>query len=99
MSSDTEQTVLDRVDAENRGRRARLNADARIASWSFLMGQPRPESARSRRLAHLGGVAAITTLVIYVTWRIGFTLPDQWLRTCVAAWLLIAFEAVPLSSG
>ena len=59
------------------------------------MGRPRPESARSRQLAHLGGVSAATALLIYVTWRIAFTLPDGgWDRT--AAWLLVTFEALPL---
>ena len=96
MSSDTERTVMDPVDADARARRARLNADARIASWAFLMGQPRAESTRSRRLAHLGGLAAITTLAAYLTWRIGFTLPDRGYDR-VAAWVLIAFEAVPLA--
>ena len=46
-------------------------------------------------MAHLGGVSAATALLLYVTWRIGFTLPDDgWDRT--AAWLLVTFEAVPL---
>jgi cellulose synthase (UDP-forming) len=77
-------------------RRARLGADARIASWAFLMGRPRPESNRSRRLAHLGGLAAVFSLSAYLAWRIGFTLPDSgWDR--VAAWILVLFEAVPLT--
>lgn len=46
-------------------------------------------------MAHLGGVSAATALLLYVTWRIAFTLPDDgW--DLAAAWLLVSFEAVPL---
>ena len=78
-----------------RAGRAVLRPGTRLASWVDGMGRPRPESARSRRMAHLGGVSAVTALVIYVTWRIAFTLPDGgWDRT--AAWVLVTFEALPL---
>ena len=46
-------------------------------------------------MARIGIVVAITALVIYLTWRIGFTLPTSG-GDRVAAWLLVIFEAVPL---
>ena len=97
MSSDTVRTTHEAVrGAPAPPRRARLGHDARVASWAFLMGRPRPESTRSRRLAHLGGLAAVLSLTAYLVWRIGFTLPDSgWDQ--VAAWILVLFEAVPLS--
>ena len=68
---------------------------ARTAGWADLLGRPSPESSRSRDLAHLGGFAAMTALVGYLTWRIAFTLPAGG-PNAVAAWTLIAFEAIPL---
>ena len=53
------------------------------------------ESTRSRLLARAGGLAALTSLLVYLTWRVVFTLPaGGWNRT--AAWVLITFEALPL---
>ena len=76
-------------------RRARLTSDAKVAGWASLMGPPRRESARSRRLAHVGGLVAASALITYVTWRIVFTLPaGGW--DLVAACLLVGFEAVPI---
>jgi cellulose synthase/poly-beta-1,6-N-acetylglucosamine synthase-like glycosyltransferase len=97
VSSDTVRTAHEPVPRMPvPARRARLGADARIASWAFLMSRPVPESARSRRLAHLGGLAAVLSLSAYLAWRIGFTLPDSgWDQ--VAAWILVVFEAVPLA--
>lgn len=68
---------------------------ARTAGWADLLGRPSPESTRSRDLAHLGGFAALTALVGYLTWRIAFTLPAGG-AGAAAAWTLIAFEAIPL---
>jgi cellulose synthase (UDP-forming) len=68
---------------------------ARTAGWADLLGRPSPESDRSRDLAHLGGFAAMTALVGYLTWRIAFTLPAGG-ANAIAAWTLIAFEAIPL---
>lgn len=76
-------------------RRAKIVPGSSVAGWVDLMGRPRPEGTRSRHLAHLGGFAAIGSIVIYVTWRILFTIPDGGFdRT--AAWILIAFEAFPV---
>lgn len=66
-----------------------------LAGWADLLGSPGAESPRSRDLAHLGGFAAITALVGYLTWRIAYTLPPSG-PDAVAAWTLIAFEALPL---
>ena len=66
-----------------------------LAPWSHYLGTPGPESVRSRRLAHLGGLTATLALVGYLVWRVTATLPQSgpWRA---AAWLLVAFEALPL---
>ena len=65
----------------------------RLAGWTRLLGAPGPEAARVRRSARLGGVIALLSLMAYLTWRVAFTLPPgpRW-----AAWLFLAFEALPL---
>ena len=53
------------------------------------------ETSRSRRMAHMGALASITALLLYVTWRIVFTMPaGGW--NLVAAWVLVAFEIFPV---
>ena len=66
-----------------------------VAGWADLLGSPSAEASRSRDLAHLGGFAAMAALIGYLTWRVAFTLPASG-PSRVAAWILIAFEAVPL---
>jgi cellulose synthase (UDP-forming) len=67
-----------------------------IAGWAARLGPPGPEEPRSRRLAHIGGVAAIVALVLYLTWRVLFTMPSgEWNLTI--AWILVTFEALPLA--
>src|SRR4051812_13038896 len=67
-----------------------------LASWSRWLSIPHAEPTRSRRLAHVGALAAVAALVAYLTWRIFFTLPSGgWNRT--VAWVLVAFEALPLA--
>jgi cellulose synthase (UDP-forming) len=69
---------------------------AGIAGWAARLGAPGPEAPRSRRLAHAGGVAAITALVLYLVWRVMFTMPSgEWNLTI--AWILVTFEALPLA--
>jgi cellulose synthase (UDP-forming) len=70
-------------------------ADGTLAGWADLLAPPGPESARSRRMAHLGGLAAITALVGYLTWRITGTLPASGPNR-TAAVVLVGFEALPL---
>ena len=67
----------------------------RLASWTRQLGAPADESRRSRTIARIGGVAALTSLVAYLTWRVAFTLPAESGGRSVA-WLLIGFEALPL---
>lgn len=67
-----------------------------IAGWAAQLGAPRSESTRSRRLAHIGGLAAVAASVLYVTWRIVFTLPmNGW--SVGIAWALVLFEALPIA--
>lgn len=68
----------------------------RLASWTRQLGAPADESRRSRTLARIGGVAALTSLLAYLTWRVAFTLPAADSGNRSVAWLLIGFEALPL---
>ena len=78
-----------------RATRARVQADALIAGWAHLLGRPAAEPTRSRRLAHFGALVSVASLLAYLTWRVGFTMPDAGFNR-TAAWLLVAFEAIPL---
>ncbi len=71
-------------------------ADTRLAGWSPGLRLLGTETSRSRTWAHVGVLASITALVVYGTWRILFTMPlGGW--NLVAAWLLVAFEVLPLT--
>ncbi|HEX9225046.1 MAG TPA: glycosyltransferase [Arthrobacter sp.] len=76
-------------------REARVLSRAGIASWAAQLGTPGPEAPRSRRMAHIGGIAAVGSLAIYLTWRVAFTLPAGGWNLAVAL-VLVAFEALPL---
>ncbi len=67
-----------------------------LADWTNQLGAPAPEAAKSKRLAHVGGIAAVVALLAYLLWRINFTLPLGGSNRTVA-WLLISFEAIPLA--
>ena len=74
---------------------ATIEPGTNLAGWAHFLGSPAPEDPRIRLLARLGGMTAIAALAAYLAWRITFTVPAAgWDRT--AAWILIAFEAVPL---
>ena len=67
-----------------------------ISAWASQLASPSAEPSRSRRLAHIGGIAAIGALLAYLFWRVTYTLPvGGWNRSI--AWLLISFEALPLT--
>ncbi len=66
-----------------------------LAHWADRLGAPRPEPARARHLAHVGGLVSVLALTAYLAWRIGWTLPAAGDDRTVA-WLLISFEALPL---
>ena len=68
---------------------------ATTAGWADLLGAPSVEATRSRDLAHLGVFTALLALVGYLTWRVAYTLPASGINA-VAAWVLVAFEAIPL---
>ncbi|MBM0126469.1 glycosyltransferase [Pimelobacter simplex] len=75
--------------------RASVAAGAGLAGWTGFLDPPGPERARTRALARVGGLVAVTAVVVYLTWRIADTLPPSgWNRT--AAWILVGFEAIPL---
>lgn len=69
---------------------------ASIAGWAARLGPPGCESPRSRRLAHVGGVAAVVVLVLYLIWRLLFTMPTGGWNLAIA-WILVTFEALPLA--
>jgi cellulose synthase (UDP-forming) len=78
-----------------RVRRARLGAGSVLRGWAVDLDPLTTESAWSKLWARTGVIASIVALVVYVTWRIVFTLPPSgW--NLVAAWLLVAFEAFPV---
>ena len=83
-----------------RVRRARVTKAAvepgsSLAGWAFLLGPPGPERRRTQVLARIGGVTAIGALLVYLWWRVAFTLPSGgWDE--IAAWTLVGFEALPL---
>ncbi|MET4097370.1 glycosyltransferase family 2 protein [Arthrobacter sp. UYCu712] len=75
---------------------AKALSRAGIAGWAARLGSPVSEAPRSRRWAHVGGVAAIFVLVLYLIWRVLFTMPSgDWNLTI--AWILVIFEALPLA--
>lgn len=65
------------------------------AGWADLLGAPSRETARSRRAAHIGGIAALLALVGYLAWRLIFTMPTSG-PNAIAAGVLVTFEAIPL---
>ena len=64
-----------------------------IPAWAIHLGPPHAETARSRRMARVGGVAAVLALVAYLVWRAAWTLPvGGWNRS--VAWTL--FDLPPV---
>jgi cellulose synthase (UDP-forming) len=83
------------IPTQVRGMAASVEPVSDLAGWAYLLGAPRPESRRSRRLARVGGLVAVGAIVAYLWWRVSFTMPaGGWDRT--AAWVLVSFEALPL---
>ncbi len=78
-----------------RARRTTVAPGATVAGWASLLGRPRAEGRRSQLIARFGAVASLTALIVYLTWRIGFTMPAGG-SDRVAAWILVSFEALPL---
>ena len=78
-----------------RAGRASVTPDARLAGWADLLGRPAPEGRQSRLLARAGGVAGPVALLLYVAWRVRYTLPFG-SPDLVLALVLLAFEAAPL---
>ncbi len=82
--------------AEVRATSASVTVDATLAGWAYLLRSPRAEARSTRTAAHLGGLLALTSLVVYIGWRVLFTLPAGGFDL-VAAWLLVGFEALAMS--
>lgn len=96
----TAMTVRPPTDRQTRisARHATIAPVASIASWATLIGPPGPEARRSQLLARFGGLASVTTLTLYVIWRVGFTMPQGgW--NLFGASLLVTFEAVRSSAS
>lgn len=75
--------------------KGRLGADDALAGWARGIEYLGTETSRSSIAAHVGVLSSITALLLYVTWRIFFTLPSGgW--NLVAAWILVAFEVFPV---
>jgi cellulose synthase (UDP-forming) len=69
---------------------------AKVAAWAAQLHAPDVEPVRSRRMAHAGGIAAIGAVLVYLTWRIAFTLPVGGWNLAIA-WMLVSFEALPVA--
>ena len=74
---------------------ARALSRVGIAGWAARLGSPGLEGTFSRRMAHLGGVVAVAVLILYLLWRVMFTMPAGGSNLMVA-WILVGFEALPL---
>ncbi|MCX2749788.1 glycosyltransferase [Arthrobacter sp. MI7-26] len=91
----TEEVSGGRTQVRDTPREVRAYSAAGIAAWAAQLGSPAPEAPRSRRMARTGGIASIAALLLYLTWRITFTMPlGGW--DPVIAWTLVTFEALPL---
>lgn len=66
-----------------------------LAAWTKQLAAPAPESRKSKLLARAGGLVAVIGLLMYLTWRIAFTIPAGG-STVWFAWALVGFEALPL---
>jgi cellulose synthase (UDP-forming) len=74
----------------------RVRHRSRLAAWTRYLDSPAPEPAAARRLARAGGVVAVGSLVLYLSWRVLFTLPPHGPSHSLAL-VLIVFEALPLA--
>jgi cellulose synthase (UDP-forming) len=75
---------------------AKALSRAGFAGWAARLGPPGSEAPLARHWAHIGGLAAIFALILYLVWRVLFTMPSgEWNLTI--AWILVAFEAFPLA--
>ncbi len=77
-------------------RDAKTLSKAGLAGWVAQLGPPTTEDTLSRRMAHIGGLASITALMLYLFWRLVFTFPAGGFDLTVA-WILVVFEALPLA--
>lgn len=73
-----------------------MDPESGLRGWAVDLEPLTVESNWSKTWARVGVLASITALLVYVTWRIVFTLPPNgW--NLVAAWLLVAFELFPVA--
>ena len=74
---------------------AAFDAEPELSAWTNQLASPVPEPLRTKWLARIGGLTAVIGLVLYISWRIGYTLPHGG-STARVAWALVAFESLPL---
>ncbi len=84
------------------GRRRRLDARSLaregVAGWAAHLGSPEAEQPHRRRMAHVGGVTSAAALLVYIVWRIAYTMPSTG-PDVFAAWALVVFEGLPLGAA
>ncbi|GAA3626051.1 glycosyltransferase [Microlunatus ginsengisoli] len=78
-----------------RVRRGALGADGALAGWAAGIDYLGTETTRSRLIAHAGVLGSIIALLLYVSWRVLFTLPSGGWNLAVAL-VLVAFELFPV---
>lgn len=49
-------------------------------------------------MAHVGGVTSAAALLVYILWRIAYTMPSAG-PDLFAAWALVVFEGLPLGAA
>ena len=80
-----------------RVRRARIGPEATMRGWASGLEPMTTETRWSRTWSHLGILISITALVIYVTWRVAFTIPTSGSSgPALRLGPRPAFEALPL---
>ena len=73
--------------------RAVRTTPLRLAAWTRQLDAPADEPTRTKLLARAGGLTAVVGLVLYLSWRVAFTMPPGG-SSAWFAWALVCFEAL-----